>query len=102
MLTHLRNAFWPENERKVVDGRNIAGEVMLDTIFDLLCSWNVANLKSFHNQLRQFQQVYGNPFVYEEKHKKWDSLGYGEREVGRQNKCIPIPSRFVRNGHVLH
>ncbi|XP_072560845.1 E3 ubiquitin-protein ligase rnf213-alpha isoform X2 [Paramormyrops kingsleyae] len=90
VLTRLKNAFWPENERKVVDGRNIAGEVMLDTIFDLLRSWSDANLKSFHNQLRQFHQVYGNPFVYEEKYKKWDSLRYGEREVNNLMKTFML------------
>lgn len=54
---------------------------MLETIFDLLRSWTDINLRSFHFQLNQFFQVYAEPFVYEEKQKRWHSLGYGEDDV---------------------
>uniref|UniRef100_UPI00144549FE E3 ubiquitin-protein ligase rnf213-alpha n=1 Tax=Epinephelus lanceolatus TaxID=310571 RepID=UPI00144549FE len=59
---------------------------MLDTIFDLLRTWTDTNLKSFQIQLNQFCQVYGDPFVYEEKQKKWYSLNYGEEDVRRMLK----------------
>lgn len=54
---------------------------MLETIFDLLRSWSDVNLKSFLIQLDQFFQVYGEPFVYEERQKKWYSLDYGKDDV---------------------
>ncbi|XP_061567180.1 E3 ubiquitin-protein ligase rnf213-alpha-like [Cololabis saira] len=41
-------------------------------------SWSETNLSSFQVQLNQFFQVYGNPFVIEDKVKKWDTLDFGE------------------------
>ncbi|TRY85502.1 hypothetical protein DNTS_016006 [Danionella cerebrum] len=70
------------SERKnVIQGKEIAGNVMLSTIFDLLRNWSQINLRSFLIQLRQFYEVYANPFVYEEKEKRWSSLDYGEKQV---------------------
>lgn len=57
---------------------------MLENIFDLLRSWSKTNLKSFSFQLDQFFQIYANPFVYEERQKKWESLNYSEDDVGSQ------------------
>ncbi|KAM9843458.1 E3 ubiquitin-protein ligase rnf213-alpha-like [Aulostomus maculatus] len=81
VLKRLKEAVWPEQRQTLVQGREIAGKIMLGTIFDLLRSWNDTNLKSFLVQLNQFFQTYGNPFVYEETHKKWISLEYGEEQV---------------------
>ena len=70
------------NQKNVVRGREIAGTIMLDTIFDLLRNWTDINLKNFFIQLKQFFDIYGNPFVYEEDtSKKWNSLKFGEKEV---------------------
>lgn len=65
----------------MIEGREIAGRVMLKTIFDFLTSWTDINLRNFITQLKQFHQVYGNPFVYEEKGKKWSNLNYTEKDV---------------------
>ncbi|XP_053706651.1 E3 ubiquitin-protein ligase rnf213-alpha isoform X2 [Synchiropus splendidus] len=73
--------FWFEQKKSVVDGRNIAGDVMLHRIFDLLTDWSGQNMKSFMMQLSQFFQVYGNPYIYEDKNKRWTSLQYGEDDV---------------------
>eukprot|EP00063_Salmo_salar_P075006 XP_014049841.1 PREDICTED: E3 ubiquitin-protein ligase RNF213-like [Salmo salar] len=81
VLKRLKDAFWPEQRKSVIEGREIAGKVMLESIFDLLRSWTDINFKSFLNQLNQFYQIYGNPFVYEETHKKWYSLDYDEKDV---------------------
>ncbi|CAB1350132.1 unnamed protein product, partial [Coregonus sp. 'balchen'] len=81
MLKRLKDVLWPEQRKSVIEGREIAGKVMLESIFDLLRSWTDINLKSFLNQLNQFYQIYGNPFVYEETHKKWFSLDYDEKDV---------------------
>ncbi|KAM4598251.1 E3 ubiquitin-protein ligase rnf213-alpha-like [Polymixia lowei] len=77
----VKEVIWPEQRNKVVQGKEIAGKVMLETIFDLLRSWTDINLKNFLIQLNQFFEIYGNPSVYEETHKKWYSLNYGEKEV---------------------
>uniref|UniRef100_A0A3Q3GL01 Uncharacterized protein n=1 Tax=Labrus bergylta TaxID=56723 RepID=A0A3Q3GL01_9LABR len=82
----IKDTLWPDQKRDLIKGRTIAGYVMLETIFDLLRSWDVANLKGFLVQLNQFFHVYGEPFVYEDRQKKWNSLGYGKDDVKRMLK----------------
>lgn len=81
------SALWSDQRTKLIQGREIAGNIMLETIFDLLSSWSATNLRSFLLQLNQFMQVYGEPFVYEEKEKKWSSLNYGKEDVSLQSLC---------------
>lgn len=83
MLKRIKEVLWPDQRKNLIQGREIAGNIMLETIFDLLRSWTETNLRSFMIQLNQFMQVYGEPFVYEEKEKKWSSLQYGEDDVKR-------------------
>ncbi|XP_057716646.1 E3 ubiquitin-protein ligase rnf213-alpha-like isoform X2 [Corythoichthys intestinalis] len=64
--------FWSDQNKKIIQGRDIAADIMLDTIFDLLRTWSDINLKSFFNQLDQFFEVYANPSTYEAVHKKWN------------------------------
>uniref|UniRef100_A0A3B5M1E9 RING-type E3 ubiquitin transferase n=1 Tax=Xiphophorus couchianus TaxID=32473 RepID=A0A3B5M1E9_9TELE len=81
MLTRLKERIWPDQRKDLIQGREIAANVMLESIFDLLKSWSDTNVKSFQIQLNQFFQVYSNPFVFEEKQKKWYSLQFGEDDV---------------------
>ncbi|KAM9346074.1 E3 ubiquitin-protein ligase rnf213-alpha-like [Symphorus nematophorus] len=83
VLQRIKEKVWPERKKNLIEGREIAGTIMLQTIFDLLGTWTDVNLRSFLIQLNQFFQVYGVPFVYEEKEKKWDSLDYGKDNVRR-------------------
>lgn len=87
MLKRLKETLWPEQKRSLIQGREIAGNIMLESIFDLLRSWTDVNLKSFVIQLDQFFHVYGEPFVYEERQKKWYSLDYGKDDVSSQSLC---------------
>ncbi|XP_075942052.1 E3 ubiquitin-protein ligase rnf213-alpha-like isoform X1 [Anarhichas minor] len=86
MLKRFKEKIWPEQRKSLIEGREIAGNIMLESIFDLLRSWTDTNLTSFLIQLNQFCQVYGNPFVYEEQQKKWYSLNYGEEDVKKMVK----------------
>uniref|UniRef100_A0AAX7TSP4 RING-type E3 ubiquitin transferase n=1 Tax=Astatotilapia calliptera TaxID=8154 RepID=A0AAX7TSP4_ASTCA len=90
VLERLVEKFWPEKRKDLIQGREIAGNIMLETIFDLLRSWNDTNLRSFLVQLNQFIQVYGDPFVFEEKQKKWYSLKYGEEDVRKMLKAFML------------
>lgn len=81
MLKRIKETIWPDQRKNLIEGREIAGNIMLESIFDLLRIWTDTNLRSFLIQLNQFCQVYGDPFVYEEKQKKWHSLNYGEEDV---------------------
>ncbi|XP_078124896.1 E3 ubiquitin-protein ligase rnf213-alpha-like isoform X2 [Sander vitreus] len=100
MLKRIKETLWPEQRRNLIQGREIAGKVMLDTIFDLLRIWTCTNLRSFLIQLNQFCQVYGDPFVYEEKQKKWYSLNYGEDDVRRMLKDFMLTNviQLLKNG----
>ncbi|XP_034566958.1 E3 ubiquitin-protein ligase rnf213-alpha [Notolabrus celidotus] len=77
----IKDTIWRDQKKDLIQGRKIAGKIMLETIFDLLRSWTVANLKSFLIQLNQFFQVYSEPFVYEDRQKRWLSLDFGKDEV---------------------
>lgn len=81
VFKRLTQAFWPEKRKDLIQGKEIAGRVMLSSIFDLLNSWSEVNVKNFFTQLKQFFQIYANPFVYEEKEEKWCSLNYSEKDV---------------------
>lgn len=81
ILKRIKETIWHEQRKSVLEGREIAGKVMLQTIFDFLRSWSDLNLRNFVTQLKQFHHVYGNPFVFEEKEKKWDTLNYTEKDV---------------------
>ncbi|XP_035253680.1 E3 ubiquitin-protein ligase rnf213-alpha-like isoform X6 [Anguilla anguilla] len=81
---------WADQKKNIIHGREIAGRIMLGTIFDLLSSWSEINLKSFLSQLNQFYQVYAHPYVYEETSKKWDSLDYGEEQVSLLLKQVVV------------
>lgn len=74
-------------QKSLIKGREIAGKIMLETIFDLLRDWTDINLRNFMSQLHQFFQVYSEPFVYEEKEKKWNSLNYGPDDVSLSTLC---------------
>ncbi|XP_028841461.1 LOW QUALITY PROTEIN: E3 ubiquitin-protein ligase rnf213-alpha-like [Denticeps clupeoides] len=83
IMKKIMDRVWPEPRKNVIEGRDIAAQFMLQIIFDLLRDWTEVNLKNFLNQLRQFYQIYANPFVYEEKQEKWMALGYDEKHVSR-------------------
>ncbi|KAF4115423.1 E3 ubiquitin-protein ligase rnf213-alpha isoform X2 [Onychostoma macrolepis] len=83
MLKRLKDAFWPDQRKDVIQGRELAGIIMLETIFDHLRNWGKINLNSFFSQLRQFYEVYGNPFVFEKTEMKWYSLKYDEKDVSK-------------------
>ncbi|CAB1319090.1 unnamed protein product [Coregonus sp. 'balchen'] len=55
--------------KRIIQGREIAGKIMLQTIFELLHSWNDIQLNSFMKQLIQFDQIYRKPSLYEGTNK---------------------------------
>ncbi|KAI4872372.1 hypothetical protein NFI96_033639 [Prochilodus magdalenae] len=84
MLEKIRNwKNWFVNMKPdLVNGRNIAGDVMLDTIYEILCEWSTVNVTNFFIQLQQFLSTYSNPYVYEDNHAQpWAALQYGEAQV---------------------
>ncbi|MED6260783.1 hypothetical protein ATANTOWER_028724, partial [Ataeniobius toweri] len=93
-MKRFKEMIWPDQRKSLIQGREIAANVMLESIFDLLRSWSDTNLKSFQIQLNQFFQVYANPFVYEEKEKKLYSLNFGEDDVRKILKEFMLTQVF--------
>uniref|UniRef100_G3T892 Ring finger protein 213 n=1 Tax=Loxodonta africana TaxID=9785 RepID=G3T892_LOXAF len=80
----FRNLFKDGTRENLVKGKQIAAEVMLDSIFGILQTWNAISLKGFFTQFLQFYSVVREPTVYEGGPQQWSSfLQYGEREVKR-------------------
>lgn len=69
----------------LVKGRQLAGKVMLEGIFDLLRTWTKVNVRSFFSQLLQFFTTYSYPCVYEGGKTPWQ-LSFGEEQVRRLMK----------------
>ncbi|RXN03111.1 E3 ubiquitin-protein ligase RNF213-alpha-like protein [Labeo rohita] len=70
-----------KQRKQIIKGREIAGSVMLETIFALLRCWSKNNLSNFFCQLQQFYDVYSDPFIFEKTNVRWVSLNYGEKDV---------------------
>ncbi|XP_053426621.1 E3 ubiquitin-protein ligase RNF213 isoform X2 [Nycticebus coucang] len=68
-------------KKQLVQGRQIAAAVMLDSIFSILQAWDAVNLSSFFTQLQQFFFVVQKPMIYEGHAQPWSSLPYGEQEA---------------------
>ncbi|XP_069558951.1 E3 ubiquitin-protein ligase rnf213-alpha [Brachyistius frenatus] len=90
VLKRIKETIWPDQRKSLIQGREIAGNIMLEGIFDLLRSWTETNLRSFLMQLNQFYEVYKDPYVFEDKQKKWSSLQYGENDVKRMLKTFML------------
>ncbi|KAK7939806.1 hypothetical protein WMY93_003132 [Mugilogobius chulae] len=90
IVGYFKDKIWSQQKRDLIKGREIAGKIMLGTIFDLLNNWSDVNVRNFVAQLNQFFEVYSNPFVYEKKQVKWDSLGFGKEEVKKLLKMFML------------
>uniref|UniRef100_A0A672GQ29 RING-type E3 ubiquitin transferase n=1 Tax=Salarias fasciatus TaxID=181472 RepID=A0A672GQ29_SALFA len=88
---------WSEQRKNLIQGREIAGRIMLGTIFDILRDWTETNLKSFISQLNQFFQVYKDPYVYEGKQQKWTTLNYDEENVSSLHLLLML---LVNHGYI--
>ncbi|XP_069055826.1 E3 ubiquitin-protein ligase RNF213 isoform X2 [Pleurodeles waltl] len=88
-------------KRSLLKGKEIAGEIMLDCIFNTLTTLDSTNLNSFLFQLHQFYFVSCNPMVHENEPKKWTSLQFGETEVNRLllEALNKIGQPFLSNGN---
>ncbi|XP_029582376.1 E3 ubiquitin-protein ligase rnf213-alpha isoform X4 [Salmo trutta] len=77
--------WWDTMKSNLVKGRQLAGKVMLEGIFDLLRTWTEVNVRSFFSQLLQFFTTYSYPCVYDGGKTPWQ-LSFGEEQVRRLMK----------------
>ncbi|KAM9358387.1 E3 ubiquitin-protein ligase rnf213-alpha-like [Symphorus nematophorus] len=79
----LKRSYWPLTSSvkdTVMKGRDLAGRVMLDIIFDLLTTWNKPNVDNFFLLLQQFYYTYCYPVLHDGMERPW-GLPYGTEEV---------------------
>ncbi|KAM6164698.1 E3 ubiquitin-protein ligase RNF213 [Rhynchocyon petersi] len=88
--------FFTDEKKKVVHGKQIAAQVMLDRVFSVLQTWNAINLKSFFIQFQQFYDVIREMMVYEGGPRSWSSfLQYDEQKHNEE----PLPDNWpVKSG----
>ncbi|KAM4663579.1 E3 ubiquitin-protein ligase RNF213-like [Discoglossus pictus] len=66
---------------KILSGKTIAAEIMLDNIFSILTTCDSINLLNFFCQLQQFYLVTTESLVFEDRHKSWTSHGFEKNQV---------------------
>lgn len=70
-----------DKNKDVVEGKIIAANIMLESIFSILGTWNPNNLRNFLFQLRQFHVVTSNPRVHDGREMLWTELNFGTQQV---------------------
>ncbi|KAM3618897.1 uncharacterized protein V6R79_000067 [Siganus canaliculatus] len=76
----LNTGFFKSTKDVVIKHRDLAGREMLNLIFDLLTTWNKANVDNFFFLLQQFYYTYSFPAVHDGK-EDWSGLKYSSKEV---------------------
>lgn len=88
VVKYLKETIFGQQKTNLIQGRQIAGNIMLETIFDHLRNWSEINLKSFLIQLNQFFEIYSDPIVHEKKQTKQTSRGYGKEKKQMKWTCL--------------
>ncbi|XP_068769747.1 E3 ubiquitin-protein ligase RNF213 isoform X2 [Struthio camelus] len=70
-----------DEHKKLVEGKIIAANIMLENIFSILGTWSPVNLRNFLSQLTQFYAVTKEPWVYDGRPMLWAELNFGEEKV---------------------
>ncbi|XP_067860096.1 E3 ubiquitin-protein ligase rnf213-alpha isoform X2 [Heptranchias perlo] len=81
LTARVKNLF-KNKKTDVTKGKVLAGEILVQSMFNILSTWNERNLKCFLSQLRQFFEVYKRPMVIDGRIPvHWNALLFGEKEV---------------------
>ncbi|XP_060889951.1 E3 ubiquitin-protein ligase rnf213-alpha-like [Labrus mixtus] len=81
--SELKTSFWSgefSTKEVVMNGRDFAGRVMLNIIFELLTTWNEQNVDNFFLLLQQFFDTYSFPLLHDGV-KRSSGLPYGPEQV---------------------
>ncbi|CAJ1060881.1 E3 ubiquitin-protein ligase rnf213-alpha-like isoform X2 [Xyrichtys novacula] len=100
----LKTNYWQgqfSTKEIVIQGRNLAGSVMLNTIFELLTTWDQINVDNFFVLLHQFFHTYSSPVLHDGEEKQW-GLPYGIDQVKtllknalrKDKECFLSPLHF--------
>ncbi|KAM3660653.1 E3 ubiquitin-protein ligase RNF213 [Ammospiza maritima maritima] len=84
-----------DKTKEVVEGKKIAANIMLESIFSILGTWSPDNLRNFFCQLRQFHNVAGAQRVFDGKATVWRELNFSTEQVNdlllKYMKKIAVP-----------
>ncbi|KAF2974844.1 hypothetical protein EK904_013645 [Melospiza melodia maxima] len=84
-----------DKTKEVVEGKKIAANIMLESIFSILGTWSPDNLRNFFSQLRQFHNVAGAQRVFDGKATVWRELNFSTEQVNdlllKYMKKIAVP-----------
>uniref|UniRef100_A0A8C4TU02 RING-type E3 ubiquitin transferase n=1 Tax=Falco tinnunculus TaxID=100819 RepID=A0A8C4TU02_FALTI len=81
VMKNLKNMLFRDENKGVVDGKIIAANIMLESIFSILGTWSPNNLRNCLFQLRQFYVVTADPWVHDGVEMQWTELKFGTQQV---------------------
>ncbi|XP_040438107.1 E3 ubiquitin-protein ligase RNF213 isoform X1 [Falco naumanni] len=95
VMKNLKNMLFRDENKGVVDGKIIAANIMLESIFSILGTWSPNNLRNCLFQLRQFYVVTADPWVHDGVEMQWTELNFGTQQVNdlllKYMKKIALP-----------
>uniref|UniRef100_A0A8D2Q7Z3 RING-type E3 ubiquitin transferase n=1 Tax=Varanus komodoensis TaxID=61221 RepID=A0A8D2Q7Z3_VARKO len=99
MWTTIKNnlPFWTKSENNTVKGKQIAARVMLDSLFSILNTWTLNNVKNFLFQFRHFYVVNIKPMIHEGGPKEWRELKFGEEQVSMKALILDYLKKIVHD-----
>lgn len=77
----LKKYFTFDKNKEVVEGKKIAANIMLESIFSILGTWSPDNLRNFFWQLKQFHNVAVAQRVFDGKPMLWRELKFSTEQV---------------------
>lgn len=78
---NIQQFFTFDKYKEVVEGKKIAANIMLESIFSILGAWSPDNLRNFFWQLRQFRNVAAAQRVFDGKPMLWRELDFSTEQV---------------------
>ncbi|XP_053850563.1 E3 ubiquitin-protein ligase RNF213 [Vidua macroura] len=91
----FKKYFTFDKNKEVVEGKKIAANIMLESIFSILGTWSPDNLRNFFYQLKQFHNVAVAQRVFDGRAMLWIELNFSTEQVNdlllKYMKKIALP-----------
>ncbi|XP_041331790.1 E3 ubiquitin-protein ligase RNF213-like, partial [Pyrgilauda ruficollis] len=78
---NLQQKFSSDKYKELVEGKKIAADIMLESIFSILGTWSPGSLRNFFCQLRQFHYVAVGQRVFDGEAMVWKELNFSTEQV---------------------
>ncbi|XP_071287737.1 E3 ubiquitin-protein ligase RNF213-like isoform X2 [Agelaius tricolor] len=94
-VKNIRQKLSLDKNKEIVEGKKIAANIMLESIFSILETWNPDNLSNFFCQMRQFHYVAVGQRVFDGRPMAWKELNFSTEQVNdlllKYLKTIALP-----------